>query len=78
MPITVIIPALNEKISIGSMVVETKKYVNRVIVVDDGSTDNTAEIAQLAGAEVIRHSKNKEKEKLLKLVFVLHVKMEQR
>ncbi len=69
MPITVIIPALNEEISIGSMVIKTKKYANHVIVVDDGSTDNTAEIAQIAGADVIRHYKNKGKGEALKTGF---------
>lgn len=69
MPITVIIPALNEEISIGSIVIKTKKYVNRVIVVDDGSTDNTAEIARIAGADVIVHSKNRGKGEALKTGF---------
>lgn len=69
MPITVIIPALNEEISIGSMVIKTKKYANHVIVVDDGSTDNTAEIARIAGAYVIIHAKNGGKGEALKTGF---------
>lgn len=69
MAVTAIIPALNEEISIGSMVIKTKKYANRVIVVDDGSTDNTAEIARLAGADVIVHSKNRGKGEALKTGF---------
>ena len=49
MQIVAVIPAYNEEIAIGSVVLRTKKYVDRVIVVDDGS----AEVAELAGAEVI-------------------------
>ncbi len=71
MSITAIIPALNEEISIGSIVLETKKHVDRVIVVDDGSTDRTAEVAQLAGADVIRHHKNMGKGEALKTGFNL-------
>lgn len=67
--VTAIIPAYNEQISIGSMVLNTKQYVNRIIVVDDGSTDKTAEIGKLAGAEVISHPKNMGKGVALKTGF---------
>jgi glycosyltransferase involved in cell wall biosynthesis len=56
--VTVIIPAYNEQISIGSVVLKAKQYVDRVIVVDDGSSDKTVEIGELAGAEVISHQTN--------------------
>ena len=51
----VIIPALNEENSIGSVVHSAKEYLpgSRVVVVDDGSTDNTAERARAAGAVVL-------------------------
>ena len=52
-------PAYNEGKYIGTLVLNTRQYVDEVIVVDDGSSDNTAEIARLAGADVIRHRKNK-------------------
>jgi glycosyltransferase involved in cell wall biosynthesis len=51
-------PAFNEGNYIGTMVLNTRQYVDEVIVVDDGSTDNTSQIAELAGAEVVRHPKN--------------------
>jgi len=69
MVITAIIPAFDEEISIGTMVLKTKKYTDHVIVVDDGSTDDTAEIARLAGADVISHLKNMGKGQALKTGF---------
>jgi len=59
--IVAIVPAYNEEIAIGSMVVHIQQYVDIVIVVDDGSTDNTAFIARAAGAEVITLGKNQGK-----------------
>jgi glycosyltransferase involved in cell wall biosynthesis len=67
--ITAIIPAFNEELAIGSMVICTLEHVDQVIVVDDGSEDRTAEIAEIAGAEVIKHSKNKGKGAALKTGF---------
>ncbi len=67
--ITAILPAYNEEVSLGSIVLHTKKYVDNIIVIDDGSTDNTVEIATLAGAEVISHSFNKGKGAALKTGF---------
>jgi len=59
--ITAILPAYNEEVSIGSVVLRTRQYADRVIVVDDGSSDRTAEVAALAGAEVLRHPQNRGK-----------------
>jgi glycosyltransferase involved in cell wall biosynthesis len=55
------IAAFNEARYIGSVVLQAKQYVDEVIVVDDGSTDNTAGVAGLAGATVIRHPENRGK-----------------
>lgn len=63
------IPCFNEERFIGSVVVKTRKYVDRVIVVDDGSTDATAEVAEAAGAQVIRHKKNQGKGMAIRSAF---------
>lgn len=71
--ITAIVPAYNEENTIGSVVIGTSEFVDHVIVVDDGSTDNTAYIAEKAGAEVIKHPKNQGKGAALKTGFqVMH------
>jgi glycosyltransferase involved in cell wall biosynthesis len=49
-----VLPAYNDEEVIGSVVLRTQQYVDHVIVVDDGSADRTAEVAKLAGAEVIQ------------------------
>ena len=67
--VTAIIPAFNEQISIGSVVLKTRSYVSRVIVVDDGSIDKTGEVAILAGAELITHETNLGKGIALKTGF---------
>jgi glycosyltransferase involved in cell wall biosynthesis len=51
-------PAYNEEKFIGTLVLSARRYVDEVIVVDDGSSDNTADVAGLAGAEVLRHPNN--------------------
>jgi glycosyltransferase involved in cell wall biosynthesis len=53
-----LIPAYNEEKSIAHVVREAKKYVDLVIVADDGSTDNTAKEAEEADAVVVRHPYN--------------------
>lgn len=58
MSITAILPAYNEEVSIGSMVLHARQHADHVVVIDDGSKDRTYEMAKLAGAEVIRHPKN--------------------
>jgi glycosyltransferase involved in cell wall biosynthesis len=52
------IPAYNEAESIGDIIRRALSHVDEVIVVDDGSTDNTAQVASAAGATVIRSEHN--------------------
>jgi glycosyltransferase involved in cell wall biosynthesis len=60
-PIIAVIAAYNEDRFIGSVVLKTQHHVTHVIVVDDGSSDNTARIAEDAGALVIQHEHNRGK-----------------
>src|SRR5437016_3564909 len=53
------IPAYNEGATIGSVVLKARQFANEVVVIDDGSTDDTANTAALAGAHVIRHHVNR-------------------
>ncbi|MDD4858097.1 MAG: glycosyltransferase family 2 protein [Candidatus Krumholzibacteria bacterium] len=57
--ICVILPAYNEEVTIGATLDAMPDYIDRVIVVDDGSKDGTARIAEEKGATVLRHGKNK-------------------
>ncbi|MDN5331390.1 MAG: hypothetical protein PWP45_615 [Tepidanaerobacteraceae bacterium] len=63
MRVSVVIPAFNEEKNVKFVIREAKKIENlkEIIVVDDGSTDRTAEKAATAGATVIRHEKNRGK-----------------
>jgi glycosyltransferase involved in cell wall biosynthesis len=60
-----VIPAYNEEVAIGSVVLGALQYSDHVIVVDDGSRDKTAKLAELAGAQVIRMNRNGGKAKAL-------------
>jgi glycosyltransferase involved in cell wall biosynthesis len=67
--VVAIVPAYNEERFIGSVVLKTKKHVDAVLVIDDGSTDDTSEIAQAAGAVVVRHYRNRGKGNALNTGF---------
>lgn len=49
-----VVPAYNEERYIASVVITALQYAERVIVVDDGSSDRTAVLARIAGAEVVQ------------------------
>jgi glycosyltransferase involved in cell wall biosynthesis len=57
----VAIPCYNEERHIGDVVDGAKEYVDQVIVIDDGSSDTTAKVAETHGALVIRHKFNRGK-----------------
>lgn len=63
------IPAYNEELTIGSVVHQASAHVDQVVVVDDGSTDRTAEIARQAGARVLRHQENQGKAQAIRTLF---------
>lgn len=59
--IIALIPAFNEESRLADVVAKAKSHVSEVVVVDDGSTDRTGEVARAAGATVLRHEINKGK-----------------
>ena len=67
--VMVAIPAYNEDRFIGSVVLKAKAYADVVIVIDDGSADETAKIAEQAGALVIKHETNGGKGRALNTAF---------
>ena len=64
-----LIPAYNESRHIGAVIAGVRQYIADIIVVDDGSCDNTAEVAQANGATVLRHPKNRGKGAALRSGF---------
>ena len=51
------IPAYNEEKTIARVVLEAQRFVDKVVVCDDGSSDLTADIAERVGADLVRHEK---------------------
>lgn len=64
-----IIPAFNSESTIVRVVEETKRQLDHVLVVDDGSTDKTACLAENAGAHVVRVPENQGKGNALRIGF---------
>jgi glycosyltransferase involved in cell wall biosynthesis len=57
--VVVCIPAYNEAKFIGMIVQHALKHAHEVIVCDDGSSDDTSMLAEVAGAVVVNHPKNR-------------------
>ena len=54
----IVIPAFNEAAVIGEVIADVRSVFDHVVCVDDGSTDNTGDIARRAGAHLVRHPTN--------------------
>jgi glycosyltransferase involved in cell wall biosynthesis len=67
--VVALIPAYNEESTIAKIVILARKYVDKVIVCDDGSSDSTAEIASELGADVVKHQRNMGKGEALRDLF---------
>ncbi|HEX2061700.1 MAG TPA: glycosyltransferase family 2 protein [Thermoanaerobaculia bacterium] len=65
----VIIPALNAERTLPRVVIEARRQLEPVIVIDDGSTDATGAVARAVGATVLRHDVNRGKGGALKTGF---------
>ncbi|MFW6268960.1 MAG: glycosyltransferase family 2 protein, partial [Bacillota bacterium] len=63
MKITALIPAYNEENTIGTIIKTLKKMeiIDEILVVDDGSEDNTSEVSRKLGARVVRLKENQGK-----------------
>ena len=59
--VLVAIPCYNEGLTIGSLVLKARAHADEVLVIDDGSTDDTAAIARLSGASVLVHERQQGK-----------------
>ena len=68
--IAVVIPAYQAEYSVGDVVRRARQIIDNVVVVDDGSSDKTAEAAEAAGARLLRHSRNRGKGRALHTAFV--------
>lgn len=69
MNVCILIPAYNEARTIGEVVLAARRVLEPVIVVDDGSSDDTAQIAKSQGAVVLKHASNRGKGAALRTGF---------
>jgi glycosyltransferase involved in cell wall biosynthesis len=59
--VLVAIPCYNEGLTIGTLVLKARSHADEVLVIDDGSSDDTAVIARLSGANVLVHARQQGK-----------------
>lgn len=67
--IVVCMPPYNEEYAIASVIIKTQKYFSKVVVCDDGSEDQTGELAALLVTDMIRDRQKKGKDYALKRMF---------
>jgi len=67
--IVVLIPAFNTESTVGDVVSGARRYLPDVLVVDDGSTDETGQVAEKCGARVVSHKSQKGKGAALRTGF---------
>lgn len=67
--IAALIPALNAERTLPAVLEQTRAYVDPVVVIDDGSSDGTGDVARAGGAIVLRHEVNRGKGAALKTGF---------
>jgi len=68
--IVICIPAFNEEKNIAKLIIDAKKYSEKIIVIDDGSSDYTSKIVEEMGVSLIRHQKNLGKGAALRTGFL--------
>jgi glycosyltransferase involved in cell wall biosynthesis len=67
--IVAIIPALNAERTVPRVITQARQQLEPVVVIDDGSTDATGDVARAVGAIVLRHDVNRGKGAALKTGF---------
>ena len=69
-----LLPAYNESKTIGQIIQESSAFINEIIVIDDGSSDETAEIADACGTVCLRNATNCGKGNALRKGFAYALK----
>jgi len=69
MRVAALIPAYNAERTLPAVLVEARKQIDPLVVIDDGSRDRTGDVARAAGATVLRHEVNRGKGAALKTGF---------
>ena len=64
-----LLPAYNESSTIGPIIKDAGLFIGRIMVIDDGSSDNTADVARAHGAIVLKHTRNRGKGRALRTGF---------
>ena len=69
MKICLLLPAYNESKTIGRIIQESSAFISEIVVIDDGSSDETAEIAAACGAVCLTNPTNRGKGNALRKGF---------